>query len=139
MNILVVGCGHVGTALIQKLEGAGHDISVVDKHPENLRRLSDNPNYAFGGTALLGDGTDPEVLRRAGVESCDAFVVTGVEDADNLMSAQLAQKIFGKTTVLCRVSDANLAKIYRERYNIETICPTELTACALYSALRGEE
>ena len=37
MNILVIGCDQVGAALIRDLERIGHDISVVEKDPEQLR------------------------------------------------------------------------------------------------------
>ena len=39
MNILVIGCDQVGAALIRDLERIGHDISVVEKDPEQLKRL----------------------------------------------------------------------------------------------------
>ena len=38
MNILVIGCDQVGAALIRDLERIGHDISVVEKDPEQLKR-----------------------------------------------------------------------------------------------------
>ena len=72
MNILVIGCDQVGAALIRDLERIGHDISVVEKDPEQLKRLDAFDDYTFHGTALVGDPTDPDTLRRGGVENCDA-------------------------------------------------------------------
>ena len=34
MNILVIGCDQVGAALIRDLERIGHDISLIEKDPE---------------------------------------------------------------------------------------------------------
>ena len=68
MNILVIGCDQVGAALIRDLERIGHDISVVEKDPEQLKRLDAFDDYTFHGTALVGDPTDPDTLRRGGVE-----------------------------------------------------------------------
>ena len=55
MNILVIGCDQVGAALIRDLERIGHDISVVEKDPEQLKRLDAFDDYTFHGTALVGD------------------------------------------------------------------------------------
>ena len=57
MNILVIGCDQVGAALIRDLERIGHDISVVEKDPEQLKRLDAFDDYTFHGTALVGDPT----------------------------------------------------------------------------------
>ena len=72
MNILVIGCDQVGASLIRDLERIGHDISLIERDPEQLKRLDAFDDYRFGGTALVGDPTDPDVLRRGGVENCDA-------------------------------------------------------------------
>ena len=64
MNILVIGCDQVGAALIRDLERIGHDISVVEKDPEQLKRLDAFDDYTFHGTALVGDPTDPDTLDR---------------------------------------------------------------------------
>ena len=66
MNILVIGCDQVGASLIRDLERIGHDISLIERDPEQLKRLDAFDDYRFGGTALVGDPTDPDVLRRGG-------------------------------------------------------------------------
>ena len=38
MNILVIGCDQVGAALVRDLERIGHDISLIEKDPEQLKR-----------------------------------------------------------------------------------------------------
>lgn len=96
MNILVIGCDQVGASLIRDLEHIGHDISLVEKDPEQLKRLDAFDDYRFGGTALVGDPTDPDVLRRAGVENCDAVAAVSEDDSVNLMAAQIARSIFRK-------------------------------------------
>ena len=61
MNILVIGCDQVGASLIRDLERIGHDISLIEKDPEQLKRLDAFDDYSFGGTALVGDPTDPDI------------------------------------------------------------------------------
>ena len=50
MNILVIGCDQVGASLIRDLERIGHDISLIEKDPEQLKRLDAFDDYSFGGT-----------------------------------------------------------------------------------------
>ena len=135
MNILVIGCDQVGASLIRDLEHIGHDISLVEKDPEQLKRLDAFDDYRFGGTAMVGDPTDPDVLRRAGVENCDAVAAVSEDDSVNLMAAQIAKSIFRKEKVICRVSDPHLQVLYHKAYEIETICPTVLTEQSVFRAL----
>ena len=94
MNILVIGCDQVGAALVRDLERIGHDISLIEKDSEQLKRLDSFDDYSFGGTALVGDPTDPDVLKQGGVENCDAVAAVSEDDSVNLMAAQIAKSIF---------------------------------------------
>ncbi|MCI5572835.1 MAG: TrkA family potassium uptake protein [Faecalibacterium prausnitzii] len=135
MNILVIGCDQVGAALIRDLEHIGHDISLIERDPEQLKRLEAFDDYTFGGTALVGDPTDPDILRRGGVENCDAVAAVSEDDSLNLMAAQIAKNIFQREKVICRVSDPHLQILYHKAYGLETICPTVLTEQAVFRAL----
>ena len=81
MNILVIGCDQVGAALVRDLERIGHDISLIEKDSEQLKRLDSFDDYSFGGTALVGDPTDPDVLKQGGVENCDAVAAVSEDDS----------------------------------------------------------
>lgn len=135
MNILVIGCDQVGAALIRDLEHIGHDISLIERDPEQLKRLDTFDNYRFGGTALVGDPTDPDVLLRGGVENCDAVAAVSEDDSLNLMVSQIAKSIFRRKKVICRVSDPHLQVLYHKAYELDTICPTVLTEQAVFRAL----
>ena len=39
MNILVIGCDQVGASLIRDLERSGPDISLIERDPEQLKRV----------------------------------------------------------------------------------------------------
>lgn len=135
MNILVIGCDQVGASLIRDLEHIGHDISLIERDPEQLKRLDTFDNYRFGGTALVGDPTDPDILLRGGVENCDAVAAVSEDDSVNLMVSQIAKSIFRREKVICRVSDPHLQVLYHKAYELDTICPTVLTEQAVFRAL----
>ena len=139
MNILVIGCDQVGASLIRDLERIGHDISLIEKDPEQLKRLDAFDDYSFGGTALVGDPTDPDTLRQGGIDNCDAVAAVSEDDSVNLMAAQIAKSIFRREKVICRVSDPHLQVLYHKAYEIDTICPTVLTEQSVFRALAKQK
>lgn len=80
MNIVIVGCGRVGSRLIQVLEDMGHDISVLEEVDANLEHLHSLEDFSFNGMTSIGSPIDVDMLRQAGIENCDALVAVCPED-----------------------------------------------------------
>ena len=133
MNIVIMGCGRVGAQLASLLDAEGHKVNVLDIDDNSFRRLSST----FGGTALLGDGTDAEVLKKAGIEEASVFVAVTQGDNRNVMAAQIAKHIFNIPRVLCRVYDPLRKDIY-ETLGIEAISPTTIFAQLLKEKLLAD-
>jgi len=132
MKVVIMGCGRVGAQLATLLNAEGHLVTVLDTDTYSFRRLPP----IFGGTALLGDGTDEESLKKAGIEEADAFVAVTQGDNRNVMAAQIAKHIFNVPKVICRIYDP----LRRELYNtlgIEAISPTTVFAQLLKEKLEG--
>ena len=98
MKVVIMGCGRVGGRLAGLLESDGHDVTILDNDSYSFRRLPPG----FRGTALLGNGIDADVLRRAGIEEADVFVAVTQGDNRNVMSCQIARHIFNVPRVVCR-------------------------------------
>ncbi len=90
MKIVIVGCGRVGSSAAELWDRAGHDVIVLDESTRAFERLP----ATFGGHAVRGDGTDEDVLRRAGIEGADIFLALTEGDNRNVMAAQLAVEAF---------------------------------------------
>ena len=39
LHIIIVGCGKIGSALLEHLSKEGHDITVIDKNSERVQDL----------------------------------------------------------------------------------------------------
>ena len=65
MNILVIGCDQVGASLVRDLERIGHDISIIEKDSEQLKRLDAFDDYTFSGNALWATPPTPTYCVRA--------------------------------------------------------------------------
>ena len=109
MNVVIVGCGRTGAFLAELLDQGGDTVSIVDIERSAFKRLPTN----FKGTPVLGDGTDMDILRQAGVETANAFLSLTQGDNRNLMAAQIAKKIFGVAQVFAKVNDPIRASTYR--------------------------
>ena len=70
MKIVIVGCGRVGSVLADSFDRAGHEVIVIDASTQAFDRLPGS----YRGTAVRGDGTDEDTLRRAGAEGADLFM-----------------------------------------------------------------
>jgi len=132
MNIVIMGCGRVGAQLASLLDKERHTVTVLDRDADSLRRLPDD----FNGTALLGNGIDEAVLKKAGIEQADAFVAVTQGDNRNVMAAQIAKHIFNVPRVLCRIYDPLRQELY-SALGLEAISPTTIFAHILKGKLEG--
>ncbi len=132
MKVIIMGCGRVGAQLASLLSIEGHKVTILDTDEYSFRRLPPN----FNGTALLGDGTDEETLKKAGIEDADAFVSLTQGDNRNVMAAQIAKHIFHVPKVLSRIYDPLRRELYSS-LGIETLSPTTIFAQILKKQLQA--
>jgi trk system potassium uptake protein TrkA len=134
VKALVIGCGRVGSAVAQQLQGSGWDVTVLDENEDALGRLGES----WTGGFLVGHGMDLQLLREGGIEDADAVVVTTDGDNTNLVIAQVAQKQFEVPTVVVRVLDPARAQFYATR-GLRIVCPTSAAIETLVGAVRQAE
>ena len=132
MNVVIMGCGRVGAQLATLLDAEGHLVTVLDTDAYSFRRLPPT----FNGTALLGDGTDEEALRKAGTEEADAFIAVTQGDNRNVMAAQIAKHIFSVPKVICRIYDPLRRELYSTLW-LEAFSPTTIFAQMLKEKLES--
>jgi len=132
VRVVIMGCGRVGGRLAGLLESDGHEVTILDNDSYSFRRLPPG----FKGTALLGNGIDVDVLRKAGIEDADAFVAVTQGDNRNVMSCQIAKHIFSVPRVLCRIYDPLRRDLF-EDIGLEAISPTTIFAQILREKLEA--
>ncbi|MCI0583672.1 MAG: TrkA family potassium uptake protein [Chloroflexi bacterium] len=126
MKIVIVGCGRVGSVLAESYDAAGHEVIVLDLSTRAFDRLPGE----FRGSAVRGDGTDEDTLRRAGAEGADAFLALTEGDNRNVMAAQVATEKLEIGQVLAKINDPVRAAAYAE-LGIATVCRTTMLADAV--------
>ena len=130
MKYVIVGCGRVGAALAEAFDNAGHEVIVLDTTTRAFDRLSGE----FKGQALRGDGTDEDVLRRAGAEGADVFLALTEGDNRNVMAAQVAMEKLKVEKAVAKINDPVRAAAYAD-LGIATVCRTTMQADAILGFL----
>ncbi|MBA2849192.1 Trk system potassium transporter TrkA [Thermosulfuriphilus ammonigenes] len=98
MRIVIVGAGQVGFHLSRHLSLEGHDVVVIDRDPERIRRIERELNVL----PLLGSGASAKILEEAGIDRADLFIAVTNSDEVNLISC-LISKEYGVKRLVARV------------------------------------
>lgn len=105
MKIIIAGDGEVGFYLAKLLRGENHDITIVDPNEELLKMVESHADLL----TIVGDSTDPRVLRDASVEKADLLVSVLHDQRTNLLTASLGKMLGAKKTI-ARISDPFLLR-----------------------------
>ena len=132
-NVIVVGCGRVGSSLADMLSDAGANVCVVDWRAEAFNNLGRN----FNGSTVQGIGYDEDILVKAGVEDCDVVAAVTRSDNANLMVTEVASRLYGVPHVIARLYNHDHERAYMQ-LGIDYVCGTTLVAEEMFSkALSG--
>jgi len=132
MNVIVVGCGRVGSQLSTLLSVEGHNVVVIDRDADAFKRLG----TLFNGVTIRGLGFDEEVLEEAGAREADAFAAVTDLDNTNLMAAEVARKIFEIPHVVARLYNPVRERTYQQ-LGLDYVCGTSLVAEVLLDKIRA--
>jgi trk system potassium uptake protein TrkA len=130
MNIVIVGCGRVGSRTASLLADDGHDVTVIDWNESAFQRL---PAH-FPGQTVTGNAIEQDTLRAARASEADVFVAATGGDNRNIMTSQMAHKLFAVPKVIARIKDPERAEIYRE-LGLQVECRTIAGANAILERL----
>lgn len=130
MNVLVVGCGRLGARIANTLFDLGHFVSVIDNNPESFKQL----DAEFDGMTVLGTPLNMDVLREAGVESCDSVAVVTSDDNLNITVSQLVKEFFYVENVVAKINSPARERAFYD-LGLKTVCPTNLACSSFVSAV----
>jgi len=98
---VVVGFGHVGQAVAAELAASEIPYTVVDK-------------TEGADVDVVGDATEPDALREAGVDEVDTVVLALPDDTTTEFAALVIRDLSPDTEIIARVErEANVPKTYR--------------------------
>lgn len=136
MNIIISGCGKIGSNIISSLVAEGHNIVAIDNSPAVITELTN----VYDVMGICGNGVDSDILEEAGVSKADLFVAVAGSDELNMLSCFLARKLGAKHTV-ARIrtpeyNDKSLGIMKQHLQLSMTINPERLAAHELFNILK---
>lgn len=125
MYVVINGGGKVGEYLADVLLKSGNEVAIIERDTDTADRLS----MILQGRYLVirGDGCDSKYQEDAGIRKADVFVATTGQDDNNLVSCEIAMRVYGVPRCIARVNAPKNLRIFRA-LNIEGISSTELIA-----------
>ena len=127
-NVIVVGCGRVGSQLANMLSDNGSNVCVIDRNVDAFANLGRN----FNGSTIQGVGFDEETLEKAGIDECDVVAAVTQLDNTNLMCCEVASRLFGVPHVIARLYNPDHERAYMQ-LGIDYVCGTSLVAEDVFS------
>lgn len=109
MRTIIVGAGKVGYYLAKALKEDDYSVTII----ENDKQAGQFIANSLDVPVVKGDGTSKRVLEMAGIEDCDALIaVTGCDEV-NLISCQIAKKVFNVPKTVAKVNNPKNAESLR--------------------------
>jgi voltage-gated potassium channel len=99
-HYIVCGAGRIGSRVIREVARSGHEFVVIEGDEAIADRL-----LSQGHLVLMGDATDDDVLKAAGVERARGLVCALSSDPDNLYVTLTARDINKDLMIVARAND----------------------------------
>ena len=135
MRIVIVGDGKVGYTLAEQLSQESHDVVIIDKDAEALRRADE----ALDVLCVQGSGASVRVLQEAGVEHANLLIAATTSDEMNMVCCLLGRKLGAQHTI-ARIRDPEYAgemRMLKEELGLTMVInPEEASAHEIARLLR---
>lgn len=128
MDIIIVGCGKVGSTLVEQLNGENHNIVVIDEREEQVKSITDE----LDAMGIVGNGVSYQTLLDAGIKHADLLIAVTDSDEQNLLCCVIAKKA-GNCKTIARVRNpiySTELTFLREELGLAMIINPELIAAS---------
>ncbi|HUG33623.1 MAG TPA: NAD-binding protein [Anaerolineales bacterium] len=135
-HTIVVGLGHLGFRIIQKLHGMDRQIVVIELDPAtDLISAVQKMKIPI----IQADATRPVTLEAANIKSAQTIILASQNDAMNLQIALKARTLNPEIHVVIRIFDEDFAQALREQFGFTALSATEMAAPVFASAAAGAD
>jgi len=101
-HVILCGFGRNGQQAARTLKNHNMDFVVIEKEKESLEKaLPFFPDLVY----LIGDGTDDDLLIKAGIDKATALITALPDDADNVFIVLSARGLNQKLHIISRASE----------------------------------
>jgi voltage-gated potassium channel len=97
-HVILCGHGRVGEATSDQLRAKSKEYIVIDKHEQNLESLPEKI------PRILGDATEDETLKKAGVDRAKTVLIVFGDDSDTILCIVTCRALNPKLKIFARSS-----------------------------------
>lgn len=126
MRIVIAGAGSVGRFVALELLDHGHEVTLIDNQPDQMRVAS-----VADADWVLADACSPDVLGDAGVREADVLVAATGDDKSNLVISLLGKAEFGVPRVVARLNNPKNEWLFDESWGVDVPVSTPRIMTAL--------
>ncbi len=110
-HVIICGLGGIGPILAERYLSEGKKVVIIEIKPDNK---FNQPMRELGAIILIGDGADPELLRKAGIQNASFVVAVCGSDGKNAEIVSQVTK-FVQAYVKSSAEDKLLVGLEQER------------------------
>jgi trk system potassium uptake protein TrkA len=135
MESIIIGGGKIGYNLLKILREKKYQVMLVEMNRNTCLKIADE----LDAEVICGDGTDPDVLRDAGIEDAEIVAAVTGTDEENLVICQIAKLNFHIQKTIARVNNPKNIAMFRALGLDRIVCSTEVIANMVeYELDRGD-
>lgn len=126
MEIIIVGCGKVGSSLAEVLSTKEHNVTIIDTREAIINDLTND----FDVMGIVGNCLQTSILEEANIDKANIFIATTDSDEVNILSCLIAKKMKARHCI-ARVRNPEFNKqlvFMREELGISMMINPDYTA-----------
>ncbi|HLF74398.1 MAG TPA: NAD-binding protein [Anaerolineales bacterium] len=135
-HIVLVGLGHLGYRVVQRLYEMGRQVVVIELNPsvDAFKAVQ-----KIGVPVIQEDGTRTLALDAANIAHAGTIILASQHDAMNLQIALKARTLNPQIQVVIRIFDEDFAHALQEQFGFTALSATEMAAPVFAAAAAGAD
>ncbi|HSB00054.1 MAG TPA: NAD-binding protein [Anaerolineales bacterium] len=135
-HIVLIGLGHLGYRVAQRLYEMGENIAVVELNPGTHTTAAARD---MGIPVIQADARHPGSLEAANIKDARTIILASQNDAMNLQIALKARSLNPDIQVVIRIFDEDFAHALQEQFGFIALSATEMAAPVFAAAAAGAD
>jgi len=135
MHIILVGDTEVVYYLARRFIGQGHEVVIVHDDEARCQQLA----LQTKATVVLGDSIQESTLEAANAREADVLIALSPQDQTNLITCQIADRVFGVPRTIAIANDPNNERIFHQLGVKVAFSPTQVVASIVEQEITFEQ
>jgi len=135
-HIVLIGLGHLGYRIVEKLNEMGKDVAVIELNPavDAFKAVQ-----KMGVPVIQEDAARSVALEAANIKEAHTIILASQKDAMNLQIALKARDMNPDIVVVIRIFDEDFAHALQDQFGFIALSATEMAAPVFAAAAAGAD